>query len=63
MSELKLFKIEGQKTHEIPSKSIGVEKSLQTIFEHNLETLLGVRFLATEYSTGKSHSGRIDTLG
>jgi len=24
---------------------------------------LGVRFLASEYSTGKSHGGRIDTLG
>ncbi len=25
--------------------------------------LLGVRFLATEYSTGKTHAGRIDSLG
>jgi predicted transport protein len=25
--------------------------------------LLGIRFLATEYSTGKTHAGRIDTLG
>jgi predicted transport protein len=25
--------------------------------------MLGVRFLASEYATGKTHSGRIDTLG
>ena len=25
--------------------------------------MLGVRFLATEYSTGKTHAGRIDSLG
>ncbi len=25
--------------------------------------LLGIRFLASEYSTGKTHAGRIDTLG
>src|SRR5258708_28177489 len=31
--------------------------------ERHLETLLGVRFLASEYSTGKVHGGRIDTLG
>ncbi|WP_260674053.1 DUF5655 domain-containing protein [Comamonas aquatica] len=31
--------------------------------EANLQTLLGIRFLATEFSTGKVHGGRIDTLG
>ncbi len=40
-----------------------VEKSLQNLFEANLEALLGIRFLATEHSTGPVHSGRIDTLG
>jgi predicted transport protein len=29
----------------------------------SVEALLGVRFLSTEYSTGKTHAGRIDTLG
>ncbi len=28
-----------------------------------METFLGVRFLATEYSTGNKHRGRIDSLG
>src|SRR5882724_7500065 len=40
-----------------------LEKPLQTLIEKNLEVLLGVRFLSTEYSTGKTHAGRIDTLG
>ena len=39
------------------------EKSLQQLLQHHLPTFLGVQFLATEYSTGKSHGGRIDTLG
>ena len=40
-----------------------LEKPLQTLIEKNLEELLGIRFLKTEYSTGKTHGGRIDTLG
>jgi RecB family endonuclease NucS len=31
--------------------------------ECNLNPLLGIYFLASEYSTGKTHGGRIDTLG
>lgn len=37
------------------------EKELQTLFEHNLEEIFGVKFLASEFST--THGGRIDTLG
>jgi predicted transport protein len=40
-----------------------LEKSLQTLIEQHLETFLGVRFLATEYYTGRVHKGFIDTLG
>ena len=47
----------------MPGHSAQIEKSLQIQFEANLEVLLGVRFLATEYSTGPVHGGRIDTLG
>jgi predicted transport protein len=31
--------------------------------ERHLQDFLGIRFLASEYSTGKAHGGRIDTLG
>jgi len=63
MGDIKLFKINVNNVEELGGKSVAVEKSLQTIIERNLETFLGVRFLASEYSTGKTHGGRIDTLG
>lgn len=63
MGDIKLFKLNGNNAEELAGKSVSVEKSLQTIIERNLETFLGVRFLASEYSTGKTHGGRIDTLG
>jgi predicted transport protein len=63
MSDLKLFRLSGNLTKEIKSSSSDFEKSVPTSIEANLESLLGVRFLATEYSTGKTHAGRIDTLG
>ena len=40
-----------------------LERSLQTEIERNLESMLGVRFLASEYTTSKLHGGRMDTLG
>nr|WP_246505096.1 DUF5655 domain-containing protein [Microvirga antarctica] len=48
---------------ELPGEAMQVEKSLQSLFEANLEALLGIRFLASEYVTGPAHGGRIDTLG
>ncbi|WP_198588131.1 DUF5655 domain-containing protein [Geodermatophilus chilensis] len=42
---------------------MALEKSLQTLIEHNMETLFGVRFVASEYSTGTRHGGRMDSLG
>ncbi|PYF01123.1 putative transport protein [Rhodopseudomonas faecalis] len=63
MSDVKLFRIDDGSVHELPGEALQVEKSLQVLFEANLEQLLGIRFLATEHSTGSVHSGRIDTLG
>ena len=63
MSDVKLFKISNNDVSEISGKSVELEKSLQNLIEKHLETFLGVRFLANEYPTGKSHGGRIDTLG
>ncbi len=62
MSDIKLFKL-GSTVEEFKGKSVAVEKTLQSLMEHHLETFLGVKFLQSEYSTGKSHAGRIDTLG
>ena len=50
------------KDSRIQGTSVALEKSLQNLIEKHLEAFLGVRFLATEYSTGKTHGGRIDTL-
>lgn len=38
------------------------EKELQNLIETNLEEVFGCRFVATEFSTGSVHSGRIDSL-
>ena len=63
MSDLKLFRITNGSAQELKGKSVALEVSLQRLIEANMETLFGVRFLATEYSTGAKHRGRIDSLG
>lgn len=63
MSDLKLFRVENGTACEMPASTVAPEKELQRLLEDNLEAMLGVRFLATEYTTGKTHAGRIDTLG
>lgn len=63
MSDLKLFRIASGKVAEIYGSAAALEKSLQSLIEQNLETFLGVRFLASEFSTGREHGGRMDTLG
>lgn len=63
MSDIKLFKIQQDGVRELEGRSASVEKFLQTQMERHLDAFLGVRFLASEYSTGKTHGGRIDTLG
>lgn len=63
MSDIKLFKLSTPNISELAAEDPQIEKALQVLFEKNLEIFLGVRFLATEYSTGPIHGGRIDTLG
>jgi len=63
MSDIKLFQVNGNKVSAIEGKSVAVERSLQSLIEKHLDTFLGVRLLASEHTTGKTHGGRIDTLG
>jgi predicted transport protein len=63
LSDIKLFRVDNGKVHELAGSALAIEKLLQTLIERNLEPMLGVRFVASEHSTGKAHSGRIDTLG
>jgi len=63
MSDIRLFRLTAGKAAELQGDASDLEKPLQTLIEANLDALLGIRFLATEYSTGKTHGGRIDSLG
>lgn len=63
MSDIKLFRLSSKTATEIKGTASHLEKPLQTLIEANLESLLGIRFLTSEHSTGKTHGGRIDTLG
>ena len=63
MSDIKLFRLQDDSVSELPGRSVTVEKSLQSLLEKHLPEFLGVRFLVSEHVTGKSHAGRIDTLG
>lgn len=63
MGDIKFFKLHGDNVQELHGHSVALEKSLQNLIEKHLEAFLGIKFLASEYSTGKRHGGRIDTLG
>jgi predicted transport protein len=63
MSDIQLFRLSGGTASELPSQVAKLEKQLQCLIEANMPTFLGVRFLASEYATGKTHKGRIDSLG
>ncbi|WP_201446225.1 DUF5655 domain-containing protein [Burkholderia gladioli] len=63
MSDIQLFRLLNGTATELPSQAAKLEKYLQSFIEANMPTFLGVRFLASEYATGKTHRGRIDSLG
>jgi predicted transport protein len=60
MSDIKLFRVNAGKVDELTGTTDTIEKSVQIFFEKNLESLLGVRFLTSEFVTS---NGRIDSLG
>ena len=60
MSDIKLFRSEGSNLVEVAGSSASLERELQHLFEKNLDPLLGVKFLASEFTTT---NGRIDTIG
>jgi predicted transport protein len=63
MGEINLFRIDGESAEKLTAKFVELEKSLQTLIEKNMDEFFGIRFLASEYSTGIVHGGRIDSLG
>lgn len=55
-----IFRINGGKLKKLHAQPLDKEKSLQQLLEANLQEVLELRFLATEYTT--TFGGRIDTL-
>ncbi|GAU70772.1 hypothetical protein SSP35_22_00760 [Streptomyces sp. NBRC 110611] len=62
MSGLKLFNTKGGVT-EVTPRLADVEADVQDLIEAHMETMLGVRFLASEYVIDCADGGRIDSLG
>jgi len=58
-----VFEITKNNLKKLESRDFKLEKDLQHLLEENLSEVFNVRFIASEFSTGNIHSGRIDTLG
>ncbi|MFC7795566.1 DUF5655 domain-containing protein [Streptomyces cinereoruber] len=63
MLELRLFHATSRGASEVAPRPAATEACVQRLVEANMQALLGVTFLASEYSTGPVHAGRIDSLG
>ncbi len=57
-----IFDISEEKQSAVEQKNFTLEKDLQSLIENNLETVFNCRFVASEFSTGIQHAGRIDSL-
>ena len=63
MSDIQLFRLVQGTAVELPGRAVAIERQLQSLIEGQMQAFLGVRFLVSEYATGKTHKGRIDSLG
>jgi predicted transport protein len=63
MSDIQLFRLLSGMAEELPGRAAAIERNLQSLIEAQMPAFLGVRFLRSEYATGKTHKGRIDSLG
>ncbi len=57
-----LFAIKNGLTERFKLSDFRLERDLQYLVENNLKSIFNCRFVASEFSTGNLHSGRIDTL-
>ncbi len=57
-----LFQIDDSKVQAVAQTNFTYERDLQSLVENNLKTIFNCRLVASEFSTGAAHSGRIDTL-
>lgn len=58
-----LFEINNKSLSSVEQSNFDLERDLQTLIEKNIDVVFNCRFVATEFSTGAIHAGRIDTLG
>ena len=57
-----LFQIVNDSLVSIAQSDLDSEKRLQALVEKGLGEIFNCRFVASEFSTGTTHAGRIDTL-
>ncbi|RMG40772.1 MAG: hypothetical protein D6719_10025, partial [Candidatus Dadabacteria bacterium] len=57
-----IFQIDNGKLVNIGQTDFANEKALQNLIEENLQPVFNCRFVASEFSTGQQHAGRIDSL-
>lgn len=57
-----LFEISGENLVPVEQTNFALEKELQTLIEKNLTAVFNCRLVASEFSTGALHAGRIDSL-
>lgn len=57
-----LFQISGASLKKVGQGKFSSERELHKLIESNLEVVFNCRVVATEFSTGAQHAGRIDTL-
>jgi predicted transport protein len=57
-----IFQISNKKLVPVEQTNFLTEKELQALIEANLSPAFNCQFVASEFSTGSQHAGRIDTL-
>ncbi len=57
-----LFEMSGESLVPVEQLNFALEKDLQKLVEKNLKAIFNCRFVASEFSTGALHAGRIDSL-
>ena len=58
-----IFQIKNKKAEKLDTEDFKNEKELQEIVEKNLQEFFGITFIASEFWTGGSEGGSVDTIG
>jgi hypothetical protein len=62
LGDPKLFRVGAHAAFELPINDVTAERSIQHVFEHSLDQLLGVRFIASNHAIGPGGEAAIDTF-